>query len=102
MTPEQDAEIREMARRILESRCWGELPWPDAWNGAYPLRPSEQEIITESEALKAKVLRIMSGGSLEYEYRCNAEHIRMIYLEAAKTFNVHLLARSDCSDRFDE
>ena len=51
----------------------------------------EQEVIVESEALKAMVLRIMSGGSLGYEYRCNVEHIRMIYLEGAKTFNVHLL-----------
>ena len=96
MTSEQDAEIREMARLILESRCWDELFWPDAWNGVYPLRPSEQEVVVESEALKAKVLRIMSGGALENEYSNTAEHIRMLYLEAAKTFNVHLLVRA-CS-----
>lgn len=50
MTLEQ---IREAAHRVVQYRHWEQLPWTDAWNGTYPLKPSEAEVEAAYEELLA-------------------------------------------------
>jgi hypothetical protein len=85
----QRSEIRCLAKEIVASENWNDLPWNDAWNGAYPIRPSNEEIEHEARELEIKAGRIISEGSLIHEYGDVKEHIRMISLESAKSFNIY-------------
>ena len=85
----QTSELREMAISITDSRKWDELPWCDAWNGTYPIRPSDSEVEREFSLLQKKATRIIGGGTLESEYLTMDEHCRMIYLESAQTFSLY-------------
>ena len=87
-------ELRSIAVSILQSRLWDELPWSDAWSGAYPLKPCESDIEQELAILQEKALRIMQGGALEDEYLNEVEHVRMIYLESAETFSLYRTSES--------
>ena len=85
----QKSEIRHLAEEILVSRKWDALPWSDAWAGVYPVCPSNEEIEREAQALEIKATRIISGGPIQQEYGDLAEHIRMISLESARSFNIY-------------
>lgn len=85
----QKKEFLCLAKTILESEKWSALPWDDAWRGAYPLLATDTEIQEEASQLELKASRIMSGGSLENEYSDAKEHIRMIFLESATSFNIY-------------
>jgi hypothetical protein len=58
-------------------------------SGAYPLKPTAEEIEIEFDQLSQKAVRIMSGGSLSCEYDDIDDHARMILLESAKTFQLY-------------
>jgi len=81
--------MRRLAEFIVEQRNWDLLPWVDAWSGAYPLKPTDEEIEIEFHQLSQKAVRIMSGGSLACEYDDIDDHARMILLESAKTFQLY-------------
>ncbi|GAB5407437.1 MAG: hypothetical protein Aurels2KO_56680 [Aureliella sp.] len=85
----QKSELMRLAGNILELEKWDALPWSDAWNGAYPLRATKAETITEAVALECKAARIITRESLEGEYSSSREYMRMITLESAETFNLY-------------
>lgn len=89
LTDLQMKELRVLAKGILEQEKWEVLPWSDALNGAYAIRPTEMEIDEEAEILRLKATRIMAGHSTEKEYSNPKEHVRMIYLESANSFNIY-------------
>ena len=89
----QKREIRRLARDILLSESWDRLPWGDAWNGAYPLRPTAAQVGREARLLERKAARVISGGSLACEYTDTREHIRMASLESARTFSIYAFHR---------
>ena len=89
----QKKEMQRLAKSIIESEKWDALPWLDAWNGAYPLRPTKAEVKSEARVLEQKAARIITGASLEKEYSDIKEHIRMINLESAETFSIYALRR---------
>jgi hypothetical protein len=62
-------EIREIATFIIEQRHWDNLPWVYAWDGAFPLKPTSQEIEDEFNILKIKVSRILESNSNRYRIR---------------------------------
>jgi hypothetical protein len=82
----QLAEIEGMAGSIVQSRHWDDLPWEAAWNGSYPLKPSENEIAAEMRVLIAQASRIMSSG---LEINSIEEHIRLLHLENAESFRLY-------------
>ncbi|MEH6629132.1 MAG: hypothetical protein V7739_22085 [Motiliproteus sp.] len=84
----QQCELKRMAESILESRSWDELPWQDAWLGSYPEKPTDQDVVAEYRVLCEKAARIINGADLEAEYGTLQEHVRMIYLETAKSFQL--------------
>jgi hypothetical protein len=85
----QQAELRELASSIVELRNWDLLPWADAWNGTYSLKPTSAQIELEFGRLSKKASRIMGGGSLEFEYSNVEERLRMASLELAMTFELY-------------
>tara|TARA_R110001592_G_scaffold112965_3_gene311600 strand:+ start:3795 stop:4076 length:282 start_codon:yes stop_codon:yes gene_type:complete len=85
----QKEELRRFAEFIVEQRNWDLLPWADALSGAYPLKPTAEEIEIEFDQLSQKAVRIMSGGSLACEYDEIDDHARMLLLESAKTFQLY-------------
>lgn len=86
---EQLNELREEAFSIVEGVNLERLAWDDAWNGCYPEQPSDEDVNTELEALKAKAYRILSGtADITEEYSNWTEHRRMIALEFCTTFNI--------------
>lgn len=89
LTQAQKEELRRFAEFIVEQRNWDLLPWADAWSGAYPLKPTDEEIEIEFHQLSQKAVRIMSGGSLACEYEDIDDHARMILLESARTFQLY-------------
>jgi hypothetical protein len=89
LTQAQKGELRRFAEFIVEQRNWNLLPWADALSGAYPLRPTAEEIEIEFDRLYQKAVHIMSGGSLVCEYDDIDDHARMILLESAKTFQLY-------------
>ncbi|MBB5188321.1 hypothetical protein HNQ57_002600 [Zhongshania antarctica] len=89
LTQAQKEELRRFAEFIVEQQNWHLLPWSDALSGAYPLRPTAEEVEMEFDQLSQKAVRIMSGGSLAYEYDNIDDHARMILLESAKTFRLY-------------
>lgn len=84
----QKQEMLGFAEEIVSSAKWNALPWKDALNSAYPLRPSSEEIEREAKALELKASRIIARGLVAEDYADITEHTRMIYLEAATTFNI--------------
>lgn len=87
-TQAQLDELSQIAEDILIDNAWDALPWDDAWRGIYPEKPQAADIEKEREILKEKVLRIWSTGSIENENESLREHITMLRLEDAKTFNL--------------
>lgn len=85
----QKLELKDIARQILESENWDRLQWSDAWRGAYPIPPTRKEIDTEAKLLETKALRIIKCHSISEEYSTQKDHIRMIYLEQAKSINIY-------------
>ena len=85
----QQEELLDMAKSIVESRKLELQSWDDAWSGLYPHEPSQDEIEQELKILSTKAARIIAGGSIEHEYDNQDEHIRMIYLESAKSFSLY-------------
>lgn len=88
LNQDQLNEIREIATFIIKQRLWDNLPWDYASDGAFPLKPTSQEIEDEFNILKIKVSRILESNSIDREYDNKIEHLRMLFLENASTFNV--------------
>lgn len=89
LSEKQLYEIRRLAVSQVQADNWDNLPWDSAWSGEYPDKPSEAQIESEFESLKAKALRILSGNlDLEQEYSGLKEHRRMIALESCVTFDI--------------
>lgn len=82
---EQLSELLDTARELVVSNIHDQ----HIFVSDYPRVPSEQEIQSEFESLKAKAQRfIMGNADLDQEYINFTEHKRMIYLECCKTFNI--------------
>jgi hypothetical protein len=80
----QLTEIKEMAVRLVKARHLDNLPWEDAWNGTYPLRPSESEIAAEI----AQLIEIASGA----RGYTTEEYLRVLHLESAESFSMFALS----------
>ncbi|GAB5452307.1 MAG: hypothetical protein Hals2KO_26350 [Halioglobus sp.] len=59
--PQQEKELREAAIQIVKNANLGALPWDDAWNGAYPLRPNSKEVDQAVDELKLLYLEILES-----------------------------------------
>jgi len=85
----QKAEIRDIARELIQDRKWEELPWKDAWNGAYAIRPTKYEIEVEATILEEKAIKIITEDLSGEPYPYVKDLIRVMSLESAKTFNLY-------------
>lgn len=56
------AQIRAASFRLVQGRHWEALPWKDALNGTYPLRPTEVEVDAVYEEMLAMAQEAIAAG----------------------------------------
>lgn len=78
LTKEEQNELRQAARSVLESKWWG---WGDERSGKHPREITTENENVEIEILLRKYLRIIEHGVTDEEFADTNEHIRFLVLK---------------------